>query len=74
METILATAFGRIVNVQQGESDELTKAAHDRFRQLEEGKSTSRETVMVLTSKWNADISMFSCVSFTTPSQVTFRG
>ena len=52
METILATAFGRIVNIQQGESDELTKAAHGRFRQLEEGRSTSRETVMILTSKW----------------------
>ena len=59
METILATAFGRVVNVQQGESDELTKAAHDRFRQLEEGRSTSREAVMVLISKWNVGISMF---------------
>ena len=26
METILATAFGRRVNVQRGESDELSKA------------------------------------------------
>ena len=26
METILATAFGRQVNVQRGESDELSKA------------------------------------------------
>ena len=51
METILATAFGRVVNVQRGESDELTKAARDRFRQLEEGRSTSRETVMLLISE-----------------------
>lgn len=26
METILATAFGRCVNVQRGDSDEITKA------------------------------------------------
>ena len=58
METILATAFGRVVNVQRGESDDLTKAAHDRFRALEEGRSTSLETAMVFTSKWNADISI----------------
>ena len=51
METILATAFGRVVNVQQGESNELTKAAHNVFRQLEEGRSMSGETVMVLKSK-----------------------
>ena len=58
METILATAFGRVVNVQRGESDELTKAAHARFRQLEEGQSTSRETVVMLTSK------TVECVSY----------
>ena len=32
METILATAFGRMVNIQKGESDELTKAAHDQWK------------------------------------------
>ncbi len=50
METILATFFGRLVNVQQGESDELTKAAREHFGQAEEGKSTSRDTVMMLIS------------------------
>ena len=31
METILATTFSRIVEVQRGESDELTEAAVDIF-------------------------------------------
>ena len=31
MESILAVAFGRIVNIQQGEADELTKAAAGIF-------------------------------------------
>ena len=32
METILAAAFGRQVNVMQGEADHLTKAAADIFK------------------------------------------
>ncbi len=51
METILATAFGRVVNIQRGEADELTKAAHDLFRRAEEGQSTSRGSIVLLTSK-----------------------
>ena len=51
METILATAFGRVVNIQQGESDKLTKAAHAQFRHLEEGNATSTDTVILVTSK-----------------------
>ena len=27
METILATAFGRVIDIQRGEADELTKAS-----------------------------------------------
>ena len=51
METILATAFGRMVNIQQGESDEVTKAAHDQFRQMEEGNAASTDTIVLVTSK-----------------------
>ena len=50
METILATFFGRLVNIQQGESDELTKVARELFERAEEGKSTSRDTVIMLIS------------------------
>ena len=50
METILATAFGRVVNIQKGESDELTKAVHDQFRQMEEGNATSTDPVVLVTS------------------------
>ena len=31
METIIATAFGRVINIQTGEGDELTKAAAGVF-------------------------------------------
>ena len=37
METILAIAFGRTVNLQKGESDELTLAAQGMFRNAEKG-------------------------------------
>ena len=52
METILATAFGRVVDVQRGESDELTRAANTQFRRAEEGNSTSRSFLLVLISKY----------------------
>ena len=35
METILATAFGRRVNVLKGEGDELTEAAAGLFSNIE---------------------------------------
>ncbi len=31
METILATAFGRVVNLQRGEGDQLTDSASTLF-------------------------------------------
>ena len=37
METILAIAFGRVVNLQRGEADELTVAAQGIFRNAEKG-------------------------------------
>ena len=51
METILATAFGRKVDVQGGEADELTKAAKSFFTQAEEGQLSSRELLVMLNSE-----------------------
>jgi hypothetical protein len=51
METILATALGCAVNVQGGESDELTKAANIIFRSLDEGSATNFHLMIVLSSK-----------------------
>ena len=51
METILATAFGRKLDVIGGEADELTKVAQGFFDQTEEGSSTSRDRLIMLTSK-----------------------
>ena len=52
METILATAFGRKVDVQGGEADELTNAAKSFFSQAEEGQLASREVLVMLNSEW----------------------
>ena len=51
METILATAFGRKLDVIGGEADDLTKAAQGFFDQSGEDNSTSRDKLVVLTSK-----------------------
>ena len=45
MESILAAAFGRLVNIQEGEADQLTTAAASTFIALQEGGSMSRYTV-----------------------------
>ena len=60
METILATAFGCAVNVQGGESDELTKAANMIFRSLDEGSATNVHLMIVLSSKFLHRRTMFS--------------
>ena len=51
METILATAFGRKVDVLGGEADDLTKAAQGFFDQAEDGRSASREKIILITSR-----------------------
>ena len=50
METIVATAFGRVIDIQGGENDELTKAADLVFRGAEEGKVSSLNFTMPLLS------------------------
>jgi hypothetical protein len=41
METLLAAAFGRVVDIQRGQSDGLTKAAALMFSLIHEGEKTS---------------------------------
>ena len=51
METIIATAFGRVIDIQGGENDELTNAADLIFRGTAEGNKTSAAYVLPLISK-----------------------
>ena len=48
METILATTFGRKLDVIGDEADDLTKVAQGFFA---EGGSTSRDKLVMLTSR-----------------------
>ena len=50
METILATAFGRIIGIQKGESDQLTEAAAAVFDGFREGGSNSGFLAILLFS------------------------
>ena len=52
METILATAFGRSVEVQKGESDVLVEAAREALGSTNEKSSSSHSTIMPLISMW----------------------
>lgn len=48
MESILAAAFGRIINIQRGETDEVTKAAKEVF---DSGKNGRVQFCLFLLSK-----------------------
>ena len=47
METLIATAFGRYVDVQRGEADQLTDAAKMLFRVNEEGATLEASMLLV---------------------------
>ena len=51
METILATAFGRIINLQKGESDSLAEAASFMFDGALETNTFSQENVVMVLSE-----------------------
>jgi len=54
METIVATAFGRVIDIQRGEGDQLTQACATVFSVFQEGTSVSLESmVLVLCELWN---------------------
>ena len=53
MESILATAFGRVIDIQRGQSSQLTKAAADVFSSGQDhDQETSLRYLIVLLSKW----------------------
>jgi len=48
METILAVAFGRVIDLQHGEADQLTDACAAIFSTLQEGSTLSGDLITVL--------------------------
>ena len=52
METILVTAFGRVIDIQRGESSQLTRAAAGMFADAHEGKKTSRRYLATILSMY----------------------
>ena len=64
MEIILATAFGRMIDIQRGESDELTKVTDERFRQMDEGQLTSRDGLVMVISEFLKCTQFGVCVTF----------
>ena len=51
METILATAFGRVIDIQRGEADELTKASASLSEAALEGGDTL-DLILLLLSEF----------------------
>ena len=51
METILAIAFGRIVEVQKGNSDEIVEVAREIFQSSDEKNSVSIAIIIPLISQ-----------------------
>ena len=51
METILATAFGRVVEIQKGKSDVLADCAASFFTGWQELQNTSPHYAMMILSK-----------------------
>ena len=52
METILVTAFGRVIDTQRGESDDLTRAVDSIFRGVQEGGSLDGAALISLFSEF----------------------
>ena len=44
METILAVAFGRVMNLQRGEADQLSDACVAFFSAIQEGEGASLDS------------------------------
>lgn len=54
METILAFVFGRVVNIQRGETDQFTEACESHSSSLLEGQEYA-DWMVVLLSKWERE-------------------
>lgn len=52
LEVILATAFGRSINIQRGESDDLLTAVKGLFTPAREGSDLSQERIVTLLSNF----------------------
>ena len=66
METILAAAFGRVIDIQKGKSDELTRSAAVIFESAHEKKLSSLTFLVMFLSKygqWLQQIAKGCCVS-----------
>ena len=50
METILATAFGRVINLQRGEANQLTQAAAAVFGGVQEDQGLPLDAITVILS------------------------
>ena len=75
METILATAFGRRINIQRGEADELTRVVGTFFSQSAEGQVASRDVLVMLNSEpplLSLSLSIIDLFLLTLTMQVTF--
>ena len=59
METILATAFGRSVDIQRGESDQIVDIAKLMFSGSDEKKGLSFLIIMPLLSEYELKINKF---------------
>ena len=71
METILATAFGRVINFQKGESDSLFEAVSGLFELLNESSETSASNFIMILSKSS---SLWLLYYLLLSMQVTFLG
>ena len=55
METIFATAFGRIIQLQRGESDSLAESAAALISDTNEKNKYSKEHVVMILSESNSE-------------------
>lgn len=51
MESILSTAFGRVMDIQKGESSAITEAAAALFESRKENSYTSIQFLTMITSR-----------------------
>ena len=62
METLIATAFGRFVNIQRGEADQITQGANVLFRANEEGSPQAPDLLIAILCKqvWTCHVCSYS--------------
>ena len=70
METILAAAFGRAVEVQRGESNSLTKAAAGIF----DFARVNRRLLLSLFSEFLSVLAIYLLASYIPVKRLTLRG